>query len=122
MVDADGIRLKLENKVFNKFGKTVTLKSKSSPIYNDRNEEVASTLTSSTTKIVPYNILQDGTSYEAFGDVKEGDMDAAVPYDITVNKGDIFTIEDEDWNIRAVDRNYLPDNVVTIIRLTREQN
>lgn len=118
----DDIRTDLTTEVFNEIGKTVTLKSKSSPIYNTRGEEINQTFTESSVIIVPYSIIQDDTKREPFGDVEEGAMDAAVPYTTTVNKGDKFTIESEDWIVRAVERNYLPDNVVTIVRLTREQN
>jgi len=122
MAEQDDIRTDLQTEVFDIIGKTVTLKSKSSPIYNDRGEEINQTFTESSVTIVPYSILQDETRREPFGDVEEGAMDAAVPYEITVNKGDLFTIESEDWVVRSVERNYLPDNVVTIVRLTRVQN
>lgn len=115
----DQIRNKLQTKVFSVFGKTVTLKSKSAVVYNDRGEEENQTLTSSSIEIVPYNIVHNSTSHQQFGELKAGDMDAAVPYTVDISKGDLLTIESEDWIVRELEKNYLPDNVVTIVRLSR---
>ena len=114
------IRSKLATKVFDVIGKTVTLKSKSSPVYNSRGEEENQTYASSSITIVPYTISHNKTSHQPFGELKEGDMDAAIPYDVTIAKEDLITIESEDWKVRDLERNYLPDNVVTIVRLTRD--
>lgn len=121
MAKQDIIRTKLQNKVFNVFGKTVTLKTVSAPSYNSRGEQEDQTLTSSTITIVPYNIIDKRQTFEAFGDILEGEMDAAIPYTETVSIGDILVIESENWVIRAIEKNYLPDNVVTIVRLSPEQ-
>ena len=115
------IRNKLKTKVFDRLGKNVTLKSKNTPTYNDRGEEESVTYSSSTIKIVPYNIFSHRETYEAFGTMSEGDMDAAVPYDVTINRGDIVEVESEDYEVKEIQPNYLPGNVVTIIRLSRVQ-
>jgi hypothetical protein len=46
-------------------------------------------------------------------------MAAAVPYTVTVDIGDVFTIESQDWIVKQVEKNYLPDNVVTIVLLSK---
>jgi len=115
------IRTKLLNKIFTPYGKSVTLKSKSSPIYNSRGEEEDQTFTSSTISIVPYNIINSDEAHEAFGTLEEGELDAAVKYSDTVNVGDKITMESQDYYIKNVQENYLPENVVTIIRLAKEQ-
>lgn len=115
------IRNKLDSKVFNVIGKTVTLNSKSSPTYNIRGEEEDATITSSSIVIVPYNIMFREQSYEAFGDIESGEKDAAVRYDVDINIDDYLEIESENWIVKAIEKNYLPDNVVTIVRLSRSQ-
>lgn len=122
MADQQKIRDTLQTKVFDAFGKSVTLISKSAPVYNDREELENETETNSTITIVPYNIIDKRQTYERFGNLEEGDMDAAVPYSIVVNIDDEMLIESERWFIKEIAPNYLPDNVVTIIRLTKKQN
>jgi hypothetical protein len=121
MAEQDDIRDDLQNEVFDVIGKTVTLKSKSTPVYNTRGEEESSTLNSSSITIVPYNIDHKTETFQPFGNLDEGEMLAAVPYEETVEIGDLLTIEAEDWEIKAIERNYLPDNVVSIVRLARVQ-
>jgi hypothetical protein len=48
-------------------------------------------------------------------------MDFAVPYDVTIDIDDLLTIEGQDWRVKNTQPNYLPGNVVTIIRVTRAQ-
>lgn len=116
------VKSKLETKVFNVIGKSVTLKSKGTPTYNDRGEEIVSPYTESTVTVVPYNIFTHRETYEAFGDVSEGDMDVAVPYDTTIAKEDILTIESVDYEVKQIEQNYLPGNVVTIVRVSKVQS
>lgn len=122
MTIQDDIRTKLVQRVFGPLGKPVTLNSKTATTYNERGEEenVASTATAIT--IVPYNLIDERQSFNGFGNLKEGELDAAVPYDNTVNIDDTITMEGETWLIKEQSPNYLPGNVVTIIRLVREQS
>jgi hypothetical protein len=122
MVNTDDIKRKLESKLFSKIGLNVVFISKTSPTYDTRGEIVAyGTDSTSSTLIVPYNIISKEQSYEAFGAQQNGDMDAAVRYDLTLKIDDIFVIESERFLIKNIQYNYLPDNVVTIVRLTKEQ-
>lgn len=117
----DFVRSKLQTKVFDVIGKSVTLKSAGTPTYNDRGEAILSPYTESTVTVVPYNILTHKETFEGFGEVSEGDMDMAVPYDVIVAKKDIFTIESVDYEVRQIEQNFLPDNVVSIIRVSKVQ-
>ena len=119
MAKQDDVRTKLQTKVFAVIGKQVTLKSKSSPIYNDRSELESETSSESTITIVPYNIINNRQSHQPNGNLDEGEMQVAIPYDVTVNIDDELTIESEDWTIKEIERNYLPDNVVTIATIVR---
>jgi hypothetical protein len=122
MAKQDSIRAKLENKVFNVIGKKVTFISKVSPTYDVRGEITAyGTDSTSETEIVPYNIISDSQTYEAFGAVNTGDMDAAVRYSLSIKLDDIFVIDSTRYLIKNIQPNYLPDNVVSIVRLVKEQ-
>jgi 1-aminocyclopropane-1-carboxylate deaminase/D-cysteine desulfhydrase-like pyridoxal-dependent ACC family enzyme len=120
MAEYDDIRTDLDNFVFTPYGKVVTFISKSSPIYNTRGELENITNTSSSATIVPYNIAFNRQSHQTFGDLKEGDMDAALRYSVSVEIDDVFTIDSVNWRVKLIEKNYLPENVVTIVRLTKD--
>lgn len=116
------IREDLEAEVFGAFGKTVTLINKTTPIYNSWGEIESYTETSTSITAVPYDILWDRKSTQIFGQLKEGEMAMAVKYDQDVNKDDLITVETENFKVVEVNKNFLPDNVVTILRLARVEN
>ena len=121
MVTDDTVRLKLQDKLFTPYGKSVTLQTRTAA-YNDRGEIDSPTYVDSTITIVPYNIISARQTYEAFGAMEEGEQDAAVPYTVTVAVDDIIVIDSINWLIKAVETNLLPENVVTIVRLVKQQN
>jgi len=122
MVTAETIREKLENKLFSKIGKTVTFISKVSPTTDMRGDIVAyGTDSTSETKIVPYNIVSSRETFEAFGTMNQGEMDAAVRYNLSIKLNDLFVIDSVRYLIKDIAYNYLPDNVVTIVRISKEQ-
>ncbi len=117
----DRIRAKLAAKIFNTttgIGKSVTLKRVSSTTYDNRGDISSETTSSSTISIVPYDQITE-RSHEAFGELQAGEVEAAVPYDVTVAIGDTITMEGADWHINMVSPNWLPGNVVTIIRMSK---
>lgn len=122
MADQDDIRDDLDTEVFEVFGKEVTLNSLSSPTYNTRGEMEDVASVASTITIVPYNIIDSRQSYESFGNIEEGEMDAAIRYNIVVNIDDELVFEGDTWLIKDISPNYLPDNVVTIVRITRKHD
>lgn len=123
MVTAVALRTKLQNKIFTPFGTSVTFINKLSPTYNIRGEEESYLASTSLVQIVPYNVFTKSQTYESFGTINPGEMDAAVPYDTTVNIGTLFVLNNIGWEVKALQPNYLPgdQNVVTILRLARTQ-
>lgn len=115
------IRTDLDNFVFIPYGKTVTFIKKTSPIYNTRGELQQVSSTNSSATIVPYNIAYKRESHQAFGNLQEGDMDAAVRYSLDVDINDGFTIDGTTYLVKQIEKNYLPENVVTIVRLSKDQ-
>ena len=120
MTIQDEFRDDLQSEIFDEVGKTVTISRKSVPVYNVRGEIDSETSVDESIVIVPYNIMNDKETYQDFGDLLEGDMDAAVPYNTSINVGDSIDIEEVAYKIKNIQKNYLPDNVVTIIRLTKD--
>ena len=111
------------DEIFNSdIAKTVTLISKSALVYNSRGEQESVTNTSSSISVVLYDINHSTQAFQPWSNVDEGDMQAAIRYDVVINKGDYLTIEGEDWIVKEINKNYLPDNVVTIARIARVQN
>ena len=115
----DEIREDLEEEVFSEFGKTVTLTTIGTPTYNDRGEIEDYTSSEASIVAVPYNIIENRQSHQPFGDLAEGDLDMAVKYDQTIAIDDIVTIETIEYRVKEISKNFLPDNVVTIVRLAK---
>ena len=115
----DEIREDLEEEVFSEFGKTVTLKRKGSPVYNTWGELESHSTTETSIVAVPYNIITNRQSHQTFGNLQEGELDMAVKYDQAIAIDDVVTIESQDYNVKEIAKNFLPDNVVTIVRLTK---
>lgn len=114
------IRTKLQNKLFDVYGKTVTLKNPDTPTTNSRGEIESTTYTEYTNiKVVPYDILSDIQGIESFGVLQEGEMDIAVPYDTPVQNNSIFVIEGVSYQVTRLGKNWLPENVVFIVRVTK---
>jgi hypothetical protein len=115
------IRTDLENEVFSAFGKEVTLIRKTST-YDDYGEEVSYTGSQEAIIAVPYNIVTTRESQEPFGSSREGELDMAIKYDQDISINDYIIMEGVTYEVKEIAKNFLPDNVVTIIRLTKIAN
>jgi len=115
------IRTDLENEVFSAFGKEVTLIRKTST-YDDYGEEVSYTGSQEPIIAVPYNIVTTRESQEPFGSSREGELDMAIKYDQDISINDYIIMEGVTYEVKEIAKNFLPDNVVTIIRLTKIAN
>jgi len=115
------IRTQLNNKLFDQFGKTATFKKKTSPIYNDRGEFESDTWAESEVTIVNYDIFNDRKARYKYGDLKEGDQECIIPYDISVSSSDRLIINGVEYSIESVQTPELPNIVVNIVRLSKIQ-
>ena len=111
----------LDEDIFDEIGKSVTLIKESLPIYNDRNELEDSTPVETTIIAVPYNIVNARQSHQSFGEIEEGDMDMVVRYDQVIAINNKVVIDNKTFYVKEVAENYLPDNVATIVRLTKTE-
>jgi len=119
MVDSASIRNKLDNSLFNRFGKSVTFKKVTTPTYNSRGEITSTSYTESTITIVDYSITTGDKSREKWGEVRAGDRVAAIRYDVDVEIDDLITIRGVDYRVINVREPELPDVVVILAHLTK---
>lgn len=112
----------LKRDFFDKISKTVTFKKRGTPNYNSRGELTSADFSTEEIKIVPFDITHEGSAAEAFGELKEGRMRAAVEYTVNVAKGDVFVIETEEWVVTDTTKHYLPGNTLTIVDIVRAHN
>lgn len=118
MVTAAQVRQRLQSKLFAQYGKTVTLRSRGTPTYNERGDITADSITTSSITAVPYDVTSR-KEYERFSQFNPGEVALAVPYTVTVSVGDELVMESITYDIKEVIPNYLIDNVVTIIRCAK---
>jgi len=122
MSKQDIIRNKLKKKVFDKFGKEVTIYRNGTPVYNDRGEIEEFATTSEQIIIVPWNTIAPNETQQPFGDLDEGSTSMAVEYNIDIQIGDIIEMEGIKYKINNINPNYLPGNVVNIVEAIKSQD
>lgn len=113
------IRNSIQTKIFDAYGKSVTLSSQGTPTYDARGDIHSDDFTNTAITIVPYDIIDNREDRQPFGDIKFGEMAAAVPYTVTINVGDQVTMEGDVWEVKDTLQHYLPDNLVTIVLLAK---
>lgn len=115
----DEIRTDIEVEIFDVLGKTITLIKKTTPIYNNRGELIDYTSTETTVVGVPYNIVWDRHSPQPFGQMSEGDMALFVKYNVDVKKDDLIVMDGDTFKVSELNYHFLPENVATLLRITR---
>jgi len=113
------VRSKLDSKVFTPYGISATFIKKITPVYNSRGELDSVTTSTGTINIVPYNLVANRQSYEKFGNLNEGDLDAAVRYDTDINIDDEVVLNNVNYKVKQLNEEYLKEIVVKILRLTK---
>jgi len=115
-------RNKLEKKVFatGKLASDASFYSKDSISYDEYGSEINVTETSTSIRIVPYNLFGGRVNYLPFGDLQEGDMDAVVPYNTTVFMKQKVTFKSVDYEVKTFEDYYVENNMVAIaLRLSK---
>lgn len=121
MAKQDVVRAKLQRKVFSIYGKQVTLASRTAVTYNSRGEELTIASTPTTITIVPYDVVNSDKSFQQFGPLLEGEIEAAVPYDTVIAVDDTLVMDSVTYQVKYISKSYLPDPVVQIVRLNKLQ-
>ena len=121
MALSDSIRNRLKIQVFDKLGSNCTLTKLSSKTYNDYGDLETQTETSSTVKFVPYNLIEPNKTFNAFGQLNEGETDAVFSYDTTFNIDDKVVFNNETYRIRQIEDYILQGvTVAFVVRLYKE--
>jgi hypothetical protein len=114
------IKNQLENKLFQRFSKTVTLKKPSTFIYNDRGEIVSIEYIESSIRLVNYNITSEEDAKQRWGEWVPGDQEAVIPYDVVVDVDDLITIRGVDYIVKNIRQPELPGVLVNIVHLRKK--
>jgi hypothetical protein len=114
------IKNQLENKLFQRFSKTVTFKKPSTPTYNDRGEIVSIEYTESSIRLVNYNITSEEDAKQRWGEWVPGDQEAVIPYDVVVDVDDLITIRGVDYIVKNIRQPELPGVLVNIVHLRKK--
>jgi hypothetical protein len=119
MTLVDEVRTDIQQDIFNTVGKNITLIKKSTPIYNTRGELTGYSSLSSTIVGVPYNIVESRYDPQPFGQYNSGDMAVFIPYTAEVKIDDELIIESEKYKIVEIQKHYIPENVGTLLRVSK---
>jgi len=117
----DEFRDSLDEEIFEVIGKTVTLVTEGSEVYNERGELENTTNVTTSIIGVPYNITNARQTHQSFGEIEEGDMDMVLRYDQAIAIDNKVIIDSQTYKVKEIQENYLPDNVATIVRLTKTE-
>lgn len=120
MTIAQELRDQLQADIFDVYGTEVTFIKKSSPIYNNRGEIISNTTTSSTVKIVPFNMFLQNNIANPWGETNEGSIYAVVPHSVSVALEDQILMNDKTLVIKEVVSSHLVENVAWVIELVED--
>jgi len=114
------MRSKLQTKVFSALGSDATLETVASSTVSKWGDSSTTYDTGTTISVVPYNLIFSGRSYEAFGDLKAGETDMAIPYDISFGINDKITFDSVAYKVMQIAKFPLQGgNAIFIVRLTK---
>jgi hypothetical protein len=120
MATAAQIRNQIATKIFAPYSKVVTHQLSGSSTYSERGDVTAFTAASSASVgVVPYDVSQNRETYEKFGNHNIGDLFVAVPYTVTISVNDRIIMDAVTYQVMETIPHYLPDNLVTIVRLSK---
>lgn len=117
MATLSNIQSKLQTKVFNKLGSTLTVREITTSI-NTRGDETT-TSTSDTDVIgVPFYYFAQNKNYEQYGQLIEGEFDVIVPYDTTVNTDYQIIFDNKIYDVFQVEKYpYANGNIALLLRM-----
>lgn len=113
MASAQSIKNKLETKVFNKLGSTVSVSAYSAS-YSKWGDETISYGTASSVTAIPYEYFPGRINYQSFGNLEEGDVIIIFPHDTTIDVRDKVTYSGSDYEVKEVEKFPLEGEVVAI--------
>lgn len=121
MVNLTQLRNKISNKVFTSLGSSCLVSSVSTASIDKWGDATLTVSSQSTVTFVPWSIMDDRESFQSFGDLREGDLDAAFKYDQALEVGYEVVFDSTTYVVSNVEKFFLTDGVlVKVARLRKE--
>ncbi|HEY9702083.1 MAG TPA: hypothetical protein V6C58_06540 [Allocoleopsis sp.] len=119
MVNAESVRTKVENKIFQALGSSALWASQITPSLNKWGDDVNTSQFSSDASItiVPYYLLDSNQEFFDFGDLEKGEMDIAMRYNSGVSINDRITFNSKLYKVKAIEDYILKD--VSLVKIAR---
>ena len=115
------IRSKLQSQVFARLGTTVSITPFSSSSTDKWGDATITYGSASNATGVPYNYAKDILGYFPFGDLQDGQLDMALPYDTTITRDDKVTYDSKDYKVIELEHFVIAGDVVAkIVRLQED--
>ena len=122
MASLSSIQNKLLTKVFNKIGSVATHYPYSSQTTDKWGDSTITYGTSESITYVPYNFISKNKTYEPFGDLKEGELDAVFKHDATLTVRDKLVIDNTTYYVKQIEKFPFSDgNLAFAVRLYKSQ-
>lgn len=122
MATLTSVRNALFNKIWNTgISRDVTVKTLTGSTVDDYGDVYGETYSESTSRAVPYNTFTHQRSFEAWGELQDGESDMVLPYDTTIDEFSL--VVDDGKTFEVVDTEIFPfgsGSVATIVRLKEQ--
>lgn len=119
MATLTGIRNKLANKMFAKFGVSATRTPFTSATIDKWGDATDSWGTAVTITIIPYNYITSRLNYQPFGDLREDEVVIIISYDTTLNENDKVTYESTDYRVVEIEKFVFGGDAAKSARLSK---
>jgi hypothetical protein len=117
MATLANIQSKLQTKVFDKLGSTLTVRSITSS--SDKWGDETTTSTSDTSVVgVPFYFFSQNKNYEQYGQLQEGEFDMIVPFGTTIDLGYQVIFDSRTYDVFQVEKYpYADGNIALLLRM-----
>lgn len=122
MVNTDGIRTKILNKIFTNLGSSATISAYSATSTDKWGDTDVAYGTATDLTIVPWFHVKGREEFESFGDLKTGEMDIAIKHDQTINVNDRIVFDSITYLIKDIEHYQLKDAILVKVARLREED
>ena len=115
------VQSKIENRIFNKLGSTVTRTPFVSSTIDKWGDATVTTGLAESILSVPYNLIDSRNEYNPFGVLKKGEVVMAFKYNQTLNIDDTITFNSKTYLLKEIETFPMAEgNVLQLARLYEE--
>jgi hypothetical protein len=120
MATLASIQNKLQVKVFDKLGSSITVKALTTSTDKWGDQTTTGTVSTAVTA-VPFNFLKNVKTFNPFGVAQEGEIDMVMPYGTDIQKGYVVTFDSTDFDVFDVEKfPYADGNIAFLVRLKEQ--